>query len=220
MTEQKKSGRGCFFYGCLSFVGLIVVVLIGGYATFRYFTGFAADEPVVLPEVTVAPAQQQSLRARFQDLGARLDAGTLTEPVEITADDINGVIHSHPELEKLRDHVFVRMEGDAISADVSIPIDETGLSKELGLLEGKYLNGSVSLVPEVVDGEVTLSVKSFTANGRTVPEYVLRRIETRMRTDPEAKAALKKLGNLRVRDGKLVIDPGGAAEEGDEAGDE
>ena len=63
-----------------------------------------------------------------------LEAGTATDPLVLTSDDLNSLIEENPDF---RGRLFARVEGDKLKARISFPLEKL----KIGMLRGRYLNG-------------------------------------------------------------------------------
>ena len=75
MTEQPpKPRRGCFFYGCLTGLVLMVLLAVGGLVAVHYakkaisglVNQYTDTKPMTLPTVPMAPADAVKLQKRWQ----------------------------------------------------------------------------------------------------------------------------------------------------------
>ena len=68
------------------------------------------------------PAEKrQALKDRVEAFRKAVDAGTPTEPLVLTSDDLNALIEENPEL---KGTIYVKVEGDEVKGQVSFPLDK------------------------------------------------------------------------------------------------
>ncbi len=67
-----------------------------------------------------------------------MEAGTASEPLVLSSDDLNALIEDKPEM---KGKIYVTVEGDEVKGRVSIPLGELGLP----MVKGRYLNGKADL---------------------------------------------------------------------------
>ena len=68
------------------------------------------------------PAEQrQVLKDRVEAFRKAVEAGTPTEPLVLTSDDLNALIEENPDL---KGKIYVKIEGDEVKGQVSIPLDK------------------------------------------------------------------------------------------------
>src|SRR4051794_11189385 len=99
-TTKEPRQRGCFFYGCLIASILAILLLVGmgilGYTAYRYFINTAKQytdtRPTPLPAVEMPAEQVKDLHARVDAFKAALDAGKPSEPLVLTADELNALV--------------------------------------------------------------------------------------------------------------------------------
>src|SRR5947209_5147100 len=102
---EARKGHGCFFYGCITAIVLAVLlvaaVLFTGYYFYRYAIGLAKEytetAPTKLPEVDMPKEERASLHERLKAFKEAVNARKPTEPLVLTADDINALIEDNEE---------------------------------------------------------------------------------------------------------------------------
>jgi hypothetical protein len=217
--------RGCFFYGCIiaSVLALLLVIIVGvvGYAFYKWLNGvvqeYTATAPRELPKVEMPAEQRATVMERFETFRKAVDAGTPTEPLVLTGDDINALIEETPQL---KGKIYVTIEGERLKGQLSIPLDALGQAFGLGMLRGRYLNGEAELKASLQDGVLIVTLASFEVNGKRPPEELLSRLRQQNMAqdaykDPKNAEQIRKLESLEIKDGKLIVkarrSPGTAA---------
>src|SRR6516164_5195702 len=102
---------------------------------------YTDNQPLPLPEVSISPAARDQLLRRVEDFRDDLRAGGAPAPLILSADEVNALIANDPELKALKGKFYVLLNGDALKAKVSLPMEDLGLPH----FRGRYLNGTASL---------------------------------------------------------------------------
>jgi hypothetical protein len=206
--------RGCFFYGCIiaSVLALLVAIMvaIGIYIGYRFLNQlvdeYTAAAPRELPKVEMPAEKRQALKDRVEAFQKAVTEGTSTEPLELTGDDLNALIEEKPELEWWRGKIYVKIEGEKIMGQISIPLEKIGLS----MVKGRYLNGEADLKASLRDGILTGTLDSIEVNGKRPPEQMMTGIRQEnlfkdAYNNPKNAEMLRKIESLEVKDGKIIL---------------
>jgi hypothetical protein len=126
----------------------------------------------------------------------------------LTSDEINALIANDPDFGALKGKLYVTISADNVKGQLSVPMDSVGLP----LFKGRYLNGKGTLNVSLHNGRIRLSAMSFVVKGKHVPEVYMDQIRKHnlaegINSDPRATAALDRLQDIKVQDGKLVVIP-------------
>ncbi|HOX55546.1 MAG TPA: hypothetical protein P5205_05910 [Candidatus Paceibacterota bacterium] len=177
MTEQAvKPRRGCFFYGCITSLVLLVLLLAAGLIGLHYMkklvNRYTDTQPMKLPAVQMPPGEVRKLKQRFgafeQAVGEHRPAPTLA----LTADDINALVSSVLEQQPTQGNIHVTLEGDRMRGQVSVPMQEIGLS----MFKGRYLNGSATFNLAFRDGALFVTAQTVTVKGKPLPEALMQAV--------------------------------------------
>jgi hypothetical protein len=203
--------RGCFFYGCIiaSILALLFAILMAVIAFFGYrFLTRAIEEytsttPRDLPKVEMPAEQRQALKARVESFQKAVEAGTPTEPLVLSSDDLNALIDDNEELKGM---IYVKIEGEEVKGQVSIPLDKL----KLGLVRGRYLNGEADLKASLSDGVLIVTLDSIEVNGKRPPDEIMKGIREQNLAkdaykDEKGANLMRKLESLEVKDGKIIL---------------
>jgi hypothetical protein len=214
--EPEQKQRGCFFYGCIFasvLLGLILLLFgLASWATYRaaneFVRQYAEDAPAPIPVVEKPAAEVDAIKARIDKFFEDLAAGTATEPLALTADEINALIAAIDEIKGIAAVEFV---GENIRAKVSMPLAR--LPFPIGtLFGGKFLNGTATIDARVVDGHPVVTLVALEAKGKRVPDAFLASLRGQnfaedLDKNPDAAAAIGRLQSIAVKDGKLIFTP-------------
>ena len=208
LQPPPRRRRGCFFYGCLGTLVIFLVVVIAGYLGFRYaIERFTDDHPLPLPKTQMSVADLQRLHGRIADFSRALDDGKSAGPLTLTSDEANALIQTDANWAFLKGQLYVTFESNRLNAQLSVPAEQLGSIR----LRGRYLNASGSFTVSLRRGQLEVNVLSLAAKGRPVPENIMQHIRTRnfalSFTNTDSNLALSKLGDVEIRDGKLIVTP-------------
>ncbi len=211
--DSRPRQRGCFFYGCVIASVLAVLLIIAlavlAFLGMRLFSGlvdeWTSPVPAELPKVQVSEEERKSVRERVDAFKKALEAGTATDPLVLTSDDLNALIEENPDF---RGKVFARVEGDKLKGQISIPLDKL----KIGMLSGRYLNGEAELKASLSDGFLVVTLETLEVNGKRPPENFL----VGLRKQNLAKDAydntknaemIRRFESLEIKDGTIILKP-------------
>src|ERR1700736_1431340 len=164
-----QRGMGCFGKGCLIlivFFILLGVAFIGGtYLAARYLRSeYFPTNQVRLPAPTATEDEQQAARSRW-DAFEKAARAHRAARIELTADDLNALIASEPEL---RRKAYVSIDNNVARLQVSVPLGD------VRWLRGHYLNAECPVQSAVAGNPADARGTSIVVNGRSVGEDVLK----------------------------------------------
>jgi hypothetical protein len=209
-SEAPKQ-RGCLFYGCIiaSILALLMVVAIGlvFYLGYRFLNQaveeWTSTAPRELSKVEMPPEKRQALKDRVEAFRKAVEAGTPTEPLVLTSDDLNALIEEDP---KLKGKIYVTLEGEKVKGQISFPLE--GL--QWSMFKGRYLNGEADLKASLKDGILIVTLESFEVNGKRPPENFIAQLRQRNLAEdaynnPKQAEMLRKVESMEIKDGKIII---------------
>ena len=213
MTDQSpKPGRGCFFYGCITGAVLLALVLgallLGLHYVKKMVNRYTDTKPIELPTVQMPPAEMAQVKQRLEAFEQAVREQHATKPLTLTADDINALIATGGDQQSFKGKVYVSLDGDQVKGELSVPLQDVGLS----MLRGRYLNGTATFNLSFREGKLSLTPQTIQVKGEPLPEVYLREIRKQnlafaLTNDAGAAAVLKGLEEIQVKEGKLVIEP-------------
>ena len=213
MTDPAaKPRRGCFFYGCITGLVLLVLVLgalmVGLHYVKKMVNQYTDTKPMELPTVQMSQGEMDRVKQRFEAFQQAVREQRPAQPLELTADDINALIASGPERQALKGKFYVSLEGDQLKGEVSVPLQQVGLS----MFKGRYLNGSATFSLSFHNGALFVSPQTINVKGKPLPETYMREIRKQnlaadLASEPKAVAVLQGLQDIQVKEGKLVVVP-------------
>jgi len=211
-TAPAPKRHGCFFYGCLTSLVLmlicVVLVLVAVHYVKQKIEQVTGAQPMSLPTVELTPAQIAEVRGRVAAFRKALDGPGPAAPLTLSGDDINALISSDPNWQALKGHAYVAIQSNLCKGQVSIPLSQTGLP----LIKDRYLNGSAAIDVSLHSGVLYVGLASLEVKGKPVGDSTMERLRTmnfaqNLNNDPKAAAAIQRLESIEVKDGKLVITP-------------
>jgi len=188
------------------------MVVLGGLFGLHYarkmFNDFTDDKPMAMPPIKLTPAEIDQLEQRIETFRQAVRNSKPTEPLVLTSDEINALLATDPDFSALKGKLYVTMSSDRVKGQLSVPMDSVGLP----LFKGRYLNGTGMFEISLRNNRVRLTTMSFQVKGRAVPEVYMEQIRKHnlaegINSDPRAAAALERLKDIKVQDGKLVVTP-------------
>jgi len=214
MTEQppSKPRRGCLFYGCLSgtvcLMAILIAFLIGLYQLKRMLNFYTDTRPVPLPTVQMTPAEIDALKRRIEDFQDAVRSGRATEPLTLSAEELNAMIQNDPNLAQAKGKLYVTIDGDRLKGQLSLPLDELGLP----IFRGRYLNGTGLFAIGLRSGDLVVTADSLVVKGKSLPGVYMDKIRSQnlaanLSGNPRASVGLNHLQEIRISDGKLVVVP-------------
>ena len=199
---------GCLIGGCLGTLLLLVVgTLLTGYAGYRFYqrqiAQYTSDTQTVLPTIEASEEKLEELEQRIEKFREQVEAGEPLKPFVMTEEDLNALVSRE---EKLRGRVYFDIEGDALSAEVSVPTDAIPGAK------GRFFNGSLTVTASLDNGELIVHAQDASVNGEPIPEDFMRDIRKEnlakdVDNDPEVRKWLRKFESLEIRDDMIILTP-------------
>lgn len=206
--QEPAKQRGCMFWGCITAAILAVVAVVGigiaSYSMIKYAKTFTSETPAEIAVYDPAEGEYEAVKARIEEFKEAVESGTSGVELVLTGDDINTLIASEESLKELGLRAYVKIEGDRITSDVSLPLDE------LPGFSGLYLNGSADVKASMEDGILFVTLDRLVVNGKEVPEKFMEGIRQKnlvkgLYENGKNVELLRKVSDVRVENGKLVL---------------
>ena len=121
------------------------------------------------PRSRCRPSSVKTLKDRVEAFRKAVEAGTPIEPLVLTSDDLNALIEDNPELKGM---IYVKIEGDEVKGQVSIPLDKLNF----GMVRGRYLNGEADFKASLFDGVLIVTLEAIEVNGKKLPEEFMKEL--------------------------------------------
>lgn len=207
-AEPARKRRGCLLYGCGTAVVLLIFAAVG---VWWFVTGavesYTDVEPRPLPVVTLAPERVEQLEERASEFEEAMET---PEPEEeapslvLSEEEVNTLLLR--ENPGLRGKLLVRLEGDKLAAELSLPLDFLGLK----MFKKRYLNGRAVVDASVQNGKVHAMIEEIRVNGRPLPRAIERALREKdlgenLHFEPETQKYIDRIKSLEVEDSQLII---------------
>ncbi len=199
--------------GCGS---VMVLSVLAGIALYFLFWGavdqlarsFTTDRPLAIPQVTMSQEELEALDRRVSDFGSAIENNEATDPLVLSADEINALIQRHGKFKQEGTGVVVRIFGDQIEGEISLPAGQVAPS-----LEGRFVNGKGVFSIGVEEGRVVAYLQDLRVGDRYLPDQIREPLsrENLLRKayeeDSELRRALTRIRSVEVREGKVIFTP-------------
>jgi hypothetical protein len=213
MPAERPRRHGCLFWGGIIAGILLLLVLLAGYAGYRYIhhlvDEYTDTKPLEMPAVHLSGTEIANLQKRVQNFDTALDADKSVEPLILSADEINALIANATKSSSPSPaHLYFSFNEDRVQAQLSLPTDGLGLR----MLKGRYFNGTGDFAVALHNGHLMLNVKSLTVKGKPLPEQFMQSLRAEnfadsWTNDVELNQALAKLQEVRIQNGELIVVP-------------
>lgn len=199
--------------GCGS---LLALAVIGGIAAYLLFWTavdqiahrFTTDRPLAMPRVQLSEAEMEALDRRVGNFGSGGEGFAADEALVLSADEINALIQRHSKFKVEGSGVVVRIVGDQLEGEISIPAGQLSPS-----LEGRFINGKAVFSVGVVDGKVVAFIQDLRVGDTYIPDTFRERLsrENLLRDaydkDSDISSALSRIRSVEVRNGTVILTP-------------
>jgi hypothetical protein len=212
MYNEKKSGRGCLFWGGIIAAVLFLFTLFAVYGTYRYFKHLVVEwtdtKPLPAPTVQLSHSEITNLQLRVRTWDKAIKHNQEAGPLTLSANEINALIAEESKSNGTPARLFFSFNSNQVQAQLSVPMDVM-----IGhWLDGRYLNGSGNFGVSLQEGHLSLHVKSLAVKGRPLPENFMQPLRAQnfaegWTNDPNLTEAIGKFKEIKIEDGKLIVIP-------------
>lgn len=219
--EPAKKSRGCFFWGCLGSVLLLLLIVVGvglgGYFVLNSVVQtFTAEEPVELPVVEASEEELAEIEGRIDGLKQAFDQGKAPPPLELTADELNALVAHN---DKLRGKVHFTIEDDKITGNVSIPTDFVPMGT------GRFLNAKGTFNVSLQNGVLIVTLADAEVKGEPLPESFMtalanENLAQKFYSDPKNAEFMRQFESIEIEGDRIILRPRPVEEVADEAAGE
>ncbi|MDB6064236.1 MAG: hypothetical protein JWR26_444 [Pedosphaera sp.] len=216
-TPPKR--RGCFFYGCITSLVLLLLIGVIAFLGFRYAVNtanayileYTDTTAMSLPKVEMSEADLKKLKDRVAAFNQAVNAGSSAPALSLTSQDINALIANSPETQGLKDKVYVTLDGDKVKGQISLPLDKF-MKVPLLKTQGRYLNGEGTFDVTITNSLLWIHLQSMEVKGKPLPANVMAQLHEQnlaesANNDPTNRAALDRFESVQVTNGTAVITP-------------
>jgi hypothetical protein len=216
--ESPQKRRGCFFYGCMTCLVLMLVVGLTAFFGVRYavhrINAFIAEytdtQPMALPKEEMPAAELDQLKKRFAAFHDAVQAHSNTPPLILTGPEINALLVSAPEMKDFKDRFHVALEGNQIKGQVSLPLDAF-FKIPLIDTKGRYLNGVGVFKAVLTNNLFSITTDALEVRGKPLPEIYMAQLRNKnlvenMQANTN-ETMVSQAESLEIKDGKLILQP-------------
>jgi hypothetical protein len=211
--------RGCLFYGCITCLVLLVVLVIGIFIVVRVAIKWGNNKvaeytdttAAAMPVTDMSADEIKTLKDRVAAFNSAVDAHSNTPPLILNSREINSLLANDPDLKEYKDKFYVMLDGDVIKGQVSLPLEDLKKIPLFSLLDlkARYLNGSGTFKAFFENGSLSVFVEDLTVRGKTLPADAAKSLQTQnlaqvLNNNPNAQP-FKKYESVQVKDSTLII---------------
>ena len=220
--KPKRQGRGCFFYGTITFVLVLIGVMLGIYfgarkAALAAVAKYTATAPAAIPRLNLSSAEEDRIARELAQTAQRAAAGQGPAEIALSEQEVNVLLGQAPDMRPYREQIYLQPEGDKLKAQMSVPLDQFDLWNSFrGKIGGRdltnrYLNGTALLSLTVTNGSLHMAITNLVVNGETLPEDFTKRLRDQnfaepANQNPDIQSAVQRIQNIAVKDGRVVVE--------------
>lgn len=208
-SPPPPKGRGCFFYGCII---SLVLLLVGGltaffgarYAIRKMIATYTDAAPAPLPPAQVSAEEVARVQQRWAEFFAAVKTDQRLPPLVLSAADLNALI-AGTGANGLSNKLRVRIDGNRVTGQMCLPLHQ-------GPARGRYLNGQFTLQVEWKDGSLAVRPESITVRGRPLPAWLMGKLREQnlardLMNNLDAANTLQNLEDVALTNDAVVIRP-------------
>jgi hypothetical protein len=201
----------------LVLLGIILGIYFGTRKAIEYAVeNYTTNAPAAIPTLQLSQADQSATAKRLQmQIGEVLSAKGPREVV-LSERDLNILMAHSPDLEKYKNQIYLKPDGDQLRAFISLPLDQFQPWKEFSKKmagekwNGRYLNGMAILNLSVTNETIHVFPKKVVVRATTLPDDFIKRfpwdtLTDQANTSPEIKKLLDQIESIETRDSNLHI---------------
>jgi|GEM_PF-3972405 len=170
VKESSRKSRGCLFW-FLTFVVLISLA-IGGLVYYSrhkfqdFVSGYTADSPVPIGQVTLTPLEQEGVRTNVKAFLDSAAQGQAASPLEIRGQEITPALEAAFGYD-FNKRLYAVIEDGKIKTEISSPLDFEP-ANALGLAS-RYLNAKAEFSASMSNGRLNVFLESLAIAGLELP---------------------------------------------------
>ncbi len=200
----KKSGCGCFGFGCLTLfvvAGMVVGFLgFAGYQVYLAALEFTEEGPRSLPVVELDPGRLAEVMGRMEAFTAAKEGAEL----RLSGEDLNQYVQGVPAWESARGKVYFAIENGIAYSEASFPLTR------VPALAQRWVNGRVGLALAVEAGTPRVTIESLTVGGRPAPTAFMDVVVGKdfgptLLANPQVAEMFKGVKSLSVEGSELIL---------------
>jgi hypothetical protein len=215
--DPPRKRRGCFFYGCLTSVFLLLLLAVLIFIGARYLVNtvnayileYTDTAPMALPKVDMPEPELKNLQDRVAAFNQAMDAHTNSPVLILNSQEINALLANSPSTRALKDKVYVTLDGDQVKGQISLPLEKYFRFPMLKT-KGRYLNGEGTFKVVITNSILWISMQSFAVKGKPLPENAMVRfrqqnLAAEANNNPTNAAAIGRFESVEVKDSNAII---------------
>lgn len=211
---EKDNKKGCFFWGIVVVFVSFLILVVGGYFLLQsFFSGmleqYTEESSANLPRVELSESEElsllQSLEA-FQKGEQKIIELTPEQISFLVNDSFENIIRETQPDAEVPPVSYIRIEGDEIEAELSIPLKYVPLPM-VGKVD-RYLNGKGNFTVSLENQKLDVRLRSLTVGGATPPEKIMRELLGKNLAEDsqqESEEFFSQVESIEVSDGKVVV---------------
>lgn len=175
--------------------------------------GYTATEAAEIEVPEVSQGLIDGATEKFNAFKSGVEGGNPV-PLALSGEEINALIFNHPNFSPLAGKANVSIDGDVLSSRVSVNLDDLEIPVKFlaDAAKGRYFNGEASFTLGMAVGRPVLYIEGLAVNGNQIPDEFLQELRKKnlfeeAGDNPEVKAALEKIEDMRIENGQLIIVP-------------
>lgn len=213
-SPSDKSNAGVSFhpgFGCA--IGGLAILMACAFVMFCRYAGreqdkalaeICVDELVPTQMLEVSPERKEEVVARLKEYGDLILSGEKTS-LELTVDDLNGLISSVPDLKDYRGMVYFKKieKNGSIFADIAFPIRKLNGGE-------RYFLGEAEFLLKREDNNIHLNIENLYATNKQIPDGFKNNLSRYLWLLPfqnieELNPVFEGTDNIKFFFGKIVI---------------
>ena len=171
---KKKSGKGCWFWGIIIFLVLVVGCSATAYFGVKKFMhgfveSFTSEEPLDLPISPLSAVEAEEFEKKVREFQSTLETDNKITEFEFTGEQLASFINKQTNGNILS---RIKISDEQVHSELSLNLTPFGYS-------GKYFNGSASFKSGVIHGGLDIRVTKVTVNGSEFPDEFVKELGKR-----------------------------------------
>lgn len=212
MAEPKK-GRGCFFYGCLSVIVLVALMLIAAFIAYSFakktFVNQTSPTGIAIAPIKLPVREGEEGMNRVENYSKDLQEGKAVKPLILTSDELDYYLRSTPGGAPFHDRMHFAITNNRVEAEFSFPLG----AMMPGMKINGFLNGKANFKVDVRNGALVADIDSLEVNGKPATGW-LGKMQKNFKYEPDANdrtgKLFRNLDRVEIEDDKLILFPKGA----------
>lgn len=215
--QEEKKKHGCWFYGCITvlvlLVVLVVTVVLGTWkiadSTIKKYTDTA---PLEFSGEAYSSQTAEQASQKFQTFSDTLERQQGPATLELTEQEINAWLLHNEGFSQYDIQAEVTLDEDTASGKISFPLEQ--LELPLGLGKGRYLNGAATLDISTREGKLFIFIQELEVKGEALPEVFMSELRTVNLAEPpedteyegpEEEQPFENIQSIDIEEGKIRI---------------